>query len=73
LDSALSDWHAHPAVALTAMGKPLFKVPDDGYYKKVRVTEDSTHSELQQGLETSVLVDQMVRPEVFPTGLPMSV
>jgi hypothetical protein len=57
----------------TAMGKPLFKAPDGGYYKKVRVTEDSTHSELQQVPETSVLVNQMVRPEAFPTGLPMSV
>ena len=55
------------------MGKPLFKAPDGGYYKKVRVTEDSTHSELQQGPETSVLVDQKVRPEAFPSGLPMAV
>jgi hypothetical protein len=55
------------------MGKPLFKAPDGGYYREVRVTGDSTHSELQQGPETSVLVDQMVRPEAFPTGLPMPV
>jgi hypothetical protein len=60
-------------VALTAMGKPLFKAPDGGYYDIVRVTEDSTQSELQQGPETSVLVDQKVRPEAFPSGLPMSV
>ena len=55
------------------MGKPLFKAPDGGYYEIVRVTEDSIQSELQQGLETSVLVDQKVRPEAFTSGLPMSV
>ena len=63
----------YPAVALTAMGKPLFKAPDGGYYEIVRVTEDSTESGLQQGPETSVLVEQKVRPEAFPSGLPMSV
>ena len=43
-----------------AMGKPLFKAPDGGYYERVRVTKDSTQSGLQQGLEASVLVEQMV-------------
>ena len=44
-----------------------------GYYEIVRVTEDNTQSGLQQGPETSVLVYQKVRPEAFPSGLPMSV
>ncbi len=55
------------------MGKPLFKVPDGGYDQIVRVTEDSTQSGLQQGLETSVLIGQNVRPEALPSRLPMSV
>jgi hypothetical protein len=55
------------------MGKPLFKAPDGGYYEIVRVTEDSTQSGLQEGHETSVLVELKVRPEAFPSGLPMSV
>jgi hypothetical protein len=54
------------------MSKPLFKAPDGGYYVKVRVTEDGTQSGLWQGLEATVLVEQMVRPEAFPSGLPMS-
>ena len=60
-------------VALTATGKPLSKAPDGGYYEIVRVTEDGTESGLHQGPETSVLVEQKVRPEAFPSGLPMSV
>jgi hypothetical protein len=60
-------------VVLTAMGKQLFKAPDGGYYEIVRVTEGSTQSELQQGPETSLLLDQKVRPEAFPSGLTMSV
>ena len=63
----------NPPVALTDMGKPLFKAPDGGYYEIVWVTEDDTMSGLQQGHETSVLVEQKVRPEAFPSGLPMSV
>ena len=55
------------------MGKPLFKAPDGGYSERVKVTEDSTQTGLQQGLEASVLVEQKVRPEAFPSGLPMSV
>jgi len=55
------------------MGKPLFNAPDGGYYEIVRVTEESTQSGLQQGSEISVLVEQKVRPEAFPSGLPMSV
>ena len=55
------------------MGKPLFKAPDGGYYKIVRATEDGIQNRLQQGLETSVLIEQKVRPEAFPSGLPMSV
>jgi hypothetical protein len=66
-------WCLNPPGALTAMGKPLFKASDGGYYEIVRGTEDSTQSGLQQGLGTSVLVEQKVRPEAFPSGLPMSV
>ena len=55
------------------MGKPLFKTPDGGYYRIVRVTEDYTQSGLQEGPEVSVLVEQKVRPEAFPSGLSMSV
>jgi len=55
------------------MGKPLFKAPDGGYYEIVRVTEGAARSGLRQGLDTSVLVEQKVRPEAFPSGLLMSV
>jgi hypothetical protein len=55
--------------ALTAMGKPLFKAPDGGYYEIRWVTEDSTMSGLQQGHETSVLVEQKVRPCLRRSGL----
>jgi hypothetical protein len=55
------------------MGNPPFKAPDGGYYETARVTEDTTQSGLQQGSETSVLVEQKIRPEAFPSGLPMSV
>jgi hypothetical protein len=63
----------YPSVALTDMGKSLFKPPDGGYYEAVWVMEDSTQSGRQQGPETSVLVEQKVRPEAFPSDLPMSV
>jgi hypothetical protein len=63
----------NPPVALTTMGNPLFKAPDGGYYETAKVTEDSTQSGFPQGSETSVLVEQKVRPEAFPSGLPMSV
>jgi hypothetical protein len=55
------------------MGRPLYKAPDGGYYEIVRVTEDNTQTALQQGRETSALVDQKVRPEAFPSGLSMAV
>jgi hypothetical protein len=54
------------------MGKPLFKAPDGGYFEMVEVTEDSIESGLQRGPEALVLVEQKVRPEAFPRGLPMS-
>jgi hypothetical protein len=60
-------------VALTVMGRPLFKAPDGGYFEIIRVTGDSTQRGLQQGPEISVLVEEKVRPEAFPSGLPMSV
>ena len=63
----------NPPVALTTMGKPLFKAPDGGYHEIVRVTEDSAKSGLRQGSETLVLLEQRIRPEAFPSGLPMSV
>ncbi len=52
------------------MGKPLFKAPDGGYYEIVWVTEDSTQSGLQQGHETSVLVEQKVRQKPFRVACP---
>jgi wyosine [tRNA(Phe)-imidazoG37] synthetase (radical SAM superfamily) len=55
------------------MGRLLYKAPDGGYYEIVRVTEDNTQKGLQQGRETCVLLDQKVRPEAFPSGLPMAV
>jgi hypothetical protein len=62
-----------PPVAFTTMGSPLFKAPDGGHYETARVTEEYTESGLPQGSETSVLVEQKVRPEAFPSGLPMFV
>jgi hypothetical protein len=55
------------------MGKPLFKAPDGGRFEILWEREDLTQSELQRGTKTSVLLDEMVRPGAFPTGLSMSV
>jgi hypothetical protein len=54
------------------MGKLLFKSPDGGYSERVKITQDSSMGALWQGPETPVHVEEKVRPEAFPSGLPMS-
>jgi hypothetical protein len=55
------------------MDKPLFKVPEGGYYEILKVTEDSTQSEFQQEPETSMLLNRKVHSEAFMSGLCISV
>jgi hypothetical protein len=55
------------------MGKPLSKAPEGGLFDILRGQEGVAKSELEQGSETEVWVCLTVRPEAFPTGLPMSV
>jgi hypothetical protein len=57
-------------VALTAMGKPLFKAPDGDYYERVKVTENSTQTGLHQGPEASVLVEKRFAPKAFRLACP---
>ena len=58
-------WHKRidPLVALTAMGKPLFKAPDGGYYEIVRVTEDSTRVDSSKGLKPPCLLNKRFAPK----------
>jgi len=55
------------------MGKPLFKASDGDRIDILRVSEIVTESELRQVSEMQVLIRSKVRPEAFPTGLPLSV
>jgi sec-independent protein translocase protein TatA len=50
------------------MGKPFSKALDGDYDEIVRVSKDSTKSGLQQGPETSALVEQKVRPCLRRSG-----
>jgi hypothetical protein len=63
----------YPTVAETVMGKPLSKASDGGRSEILGVTEHITQSELQHGSGTGVPIQLEVRPEAFPTGLPMPV
>jgi len=54
-----------PPVALTAMGKPLFKASDGGYYEIVRVTEDSTRLYSSEGLRPPCLLSKRFTPKPF--------
>ena len=55
------------------MGKPLFKASDGGQIDILGEREDVTQGQLQQGPGTQVLYATKVRPDAFPTALPMSV
>jgi hypothetical protein len=55
------------------MGKPLFKASEGDGIDILRVEEDVTESGLYQVSGMQVLIRLKVRPEAFPSGLPMSV
>jgi hypothetical protein len=55
------------------MGKPLSKASEGVDFDVLGEWEDVTKSEVQHGSGKHVLIVLEVRPEAFPTGLPMSV
>jgi len=55
------------------MGNPLFKASEDGRFNVLRVWEDVTESEVRQVSGVKVLIRLKVRPEVLPSGSPVSV
>jgi hypothetical protein len=55
------------------MGKPPFKASEGGCFENLRVSEDITPSEFQQGKGTRMPIRPKVRLEASPNGLPMSV
>jgi hypothetical protein len=55
------------------MGKPLFKASEGDGFDILRVWEDVTESGPYQVSGMQVLLRLKVRPEAFPSGLPMSV
>jgi hypothetical protein len=57
----------------TDTGKPPFKASEGGCFENLRVSEDITSSEFQQGKGTRVPIRPKVRLEAFPNGLPMFV
>ena len=50
------------------MGKPLFKVSDGDRFDNLRVSEDTTESELWQVSEMQVLIRSKVRPCLRRSG-----
>jgi hypothetical protein len=55
------------------MSKPLFKASEGDGINILRVWEEVTESGLYQVSGTQVLIRLKVRPEAFPSGLPISV
>jgi hypothetical protein len=55
------------------MGKPLSKASEGGDCDILGEWKDVTKSEVQHGSGKHMLIVLEVRPEAFPTGLPMSV
>ena len=55
------------------MGKPLSKASEGGDFDVLWEREDVTISEVGHVSGMDVLIVLKVRPEAFPTGLPMSV
>jgi len=62
-----------PDSCKTDTGKPPFKASEGGCFENLRVSEDITPSEFQQGKGTRVSIRPKVRLEAFPSGLSMSV
>jgi hypothetical protein len=62
-----------PDSCKTDTGKPPFKASEGGCFENLRVSEDITLSEFQQGKGTRVPIRPKVRLEASPNGLPMSV
>jgi hypothetical protein len=54
-------------------GQTAFKASEGGCFENLRVSEDITPSEFQQGKGTRVPIRPKVRLEAFPSGLSMSV
>jgi hypothetical protein len=55
------------------MGKPLSKASEGGDCDIIGEREDVTKNEVKHGSGKHVFIVLEVRPEAFPTGLPMSV
>jgi hypothetical protein len=55
------------------MGKPLSKASEGADFDILGEWEEVTKSDVQHGSGKHVLICLKVRPEAFPTGLPMSV
>jgi hypothetical protein len=55
------------------MGKPLSKASEGDRFDILGEWEEVTQGRLQQVSGKQVLIRLMVRPEAFPTGLPMPV
>ena len=55
------------------MGKPLSKASEGGDVDVLGESEDVTKGEVLLVSEEHVLIGLKVRPEAFPTGLPMPV
>jgi len=66
-------WKSQPDSCKTDTGKPPFKASEGGCFENLRVSEDITPSEFQQGKGTRVPIRPKVRLEASPNGLPMSV
>ena len=64
---------SEPDSCKTDTGKPPFKASEGGCFGNLRVSEDITPSEFQQGKGTRVPIRPKVRLEASPNGLPMSV
>jgi hypothetical protein len=62
-----------PDSCKTDTAKPPFKASEGGCFENLRVSEDITPSEFQQGKGTRVPIRPKVRLEASPNGLPMSV
>ena len=55
------------------MGNPLSKASEGGYFDILGEREDVTKSDVQHMSGKHVLIGLEVRPEAFPTDLPMYV
>jgi hypothetical protein len=55
----------------TGMEKPIYKASDGGRFDIIRVSEGTPKSELRLMSEMQMPIRAKIRPEAFPTSLPM--